>query len=384
MNPSTILTTGAFILLSVALANADIPWLPDVQTPPAVLPPDAPDLPPLMLDETGDPITTAEAWPKRRAELRKLWLDYLGPFPTPRCDLRPEVVSTERVGDVLRKLVRYQVEPDCTMEAYLLHPAEPKGRLPAIVVLHSTVDYTIRQPAGLEGPADKHIGLHLAQRGFVAICPRCFIWDYCGSDSYADAVATLAERHPNWRGMGKMTFDASRAADYLATLSFVDMARLGCIGHSLGAKEALYAAAFDERFRATVSSEGGIGIAFSNWDADYYLGKPIRDPGFLPQQGPAPEPGFAPKHGSAPKQGPALEHHELLALVAPRAFLLIGGDSADGARSWPFIESVLPIYRLLGAGDKVGLYNHSQGHAFPPEAQERAYTWLTHWLNTAP
>jgi len=358
MNVSAILTASTMLVFCLALANADLPWLPEVQKPPAVVPEDAPELPRLMVDEAGNAITTADGWRRRRAQLRKLWLEYLGEFPAERCDLRPEVVSTERVGDVVRKLVRYEVEPGCTAEAYLLHPAEPGGKLPGVVVLHSTVNYTTRQPAGLEGPADKHIGLHLAQRGFAAICPRCFIYDYCGGNTWGDAVSGLAERHPGWRGMGKMAFDASRAADYLATLGFVDMERLGCIGHSLGAKEALYAAAFDGRFRATVSSEGGIGLAFSNWDADYYLGKPIRAPGF------------------------AREHHEVLALIAPRAFLLIGGDSADGARSWRFIETALPIYGLLGAGDRVGLYNHGHGHAFPPAAQERAYAWLEHWLTT--
>jgi len=217
---------------------------------------------------------------------------------------------------------------------------------------------TIRQPAGLEGPPEMHVGLHLAQRGFVAICPRCCIYGYRGQ-TWAHAVRALAESHPGWRGMGKMAWDASRAADVLTSLPFVDPQRLGCIGYSLGGKGALFAAAFDERFRATVSSEGGIGLAFCNWRADYYLGPPIREPGF------------------------PLENHEVLALIAPRAFLLLGGEASDGDRSWSFIEAVWPLYRLLGAGDRVGLFNHRQGHAFPPAAQARAYTWLEHWLSEA-
>jgi cephalosporin-C deacetylase-like acetyl esterase len=56
-----------------------------------------------------------------------------------------------------------------------------------------------------------------------------------------------------------MLFDAVRAADVLESLPGVDAKRLACIGHSLGAKEALYAGAFDDRFRAAVFSEGGIG-----------------------------------------------------------------------------------------------------------------------------
>jgi hypothetical protein len=343
------------VLVAACASAAELPWLTSAQTPPAKLPDDAPVLSPLLPGAGGRAITTREAWLKRREELKRLWLEYLGPFPEGRCELRPEVPTTETVDGVVRQLLRLQVEPGCVMEAYLLRPATVEHAAPGVVVLHSTADYTIRQPAGLEGPESHHIGLHLARRGFVAVCPRCFIYDYSGS-KWTDAVATLAQRHPGWRGMGKMAWDASRAADYLVSLPFVDAKRLGCIGHSLGAKEALFAAAFDERFIATVSSEGGIGLGFSNWEAEYYLGKPIREPG-LPR-----------------------ENHEILALIAPRAFVLIGGDSADGARSWPFIEAVLPIYRLLGSPDGVGMVNHGEGHAFPPLAQERAYQWLERFL----
>src|SRR5260370_42652872 len=107
--------------------------------------------------------------------------------------------------------------------------------------------------------------------------------------------------------MAKMLFDATRAVDLLASLPGLDPKRLGAIGHSLGAKEALYLAAFDRRIRAAVSSEGGIGLTYSNWDAPWYLGEAIRRPGF------------------------GLDHGQVVSLAAPRALLLIGGDSADGA-----------------------------------------------------
>jgi len=346
-------------LMAAAPGAGELPWLSEVQMPPPVIPDDAPVLPSLLVDAEGRPITTVEGWESRRDEIRRFWLDYLGPAPQERCDLSPEVLETEQVGDVVRKLVRLQVEPGCFMEAYLLHPAEPEGRLPGVVVFHSTVDHTIRQPAGLDGPESKWFGLGLAQRGCVAVCPRCFIWDYCGPKSYAEAVTQLKERHPGWRGMGKMIFDGSRAADYLESLPFVDPERLGCIGHSLGAKEVLYAAAFDERFKAVVSSEGGIGLSFSNWEAEWYLGPEIREPGF------------------------GHDNHEVLALVAPRAFLLIGGESADGSKSWPFIERAREVYGLLGAGDRIGLLMHSSGHSVPQIAQECAYGWLAHFLETA-
>jgi hypothetical protein len=160
--------------------------------------------------------------------------------------------------------------------------------------------------------------------------------------------------------MAKMLFDATRAVDLLASQPDVASDRIGAIGHSLGAKEVLYLAAFDERIRAAVSSEGGIGLTYSNWDAPWYLGEPIRRPGF------------------------SLDHGQVLALCAPRAFLLIGGDSADGDRSWPYIAEALPLWKLTSAPEAIGLFNHRQGHKFPPIAQSHAYEWLDWFLRESP
>jgi pimeloyl-ACP methyl ester carboxylesterase len=157
--------------------------------------------------------------------------------------------------------------------------------------------------------------------------------------------------------MAKMFYDASRAVDILAAQEDVDPRRLGAIGHSLGGKEALYLAAFDERVRATVSSEPGIALKFSNWDAPWYLGDEIKKPGF------------------------SLDHVQVLAQCAPRAFLLIAGNSADGDLSWPSIAEVMPVWKLAGGSDRVGLFNHRQGHAFPPVAQSHADEWLDWFLH---
>jgi pimeloyl-ACP methyl ester carboxylesterase len=149
-----------------------------------------------------------------------------------------------------------------------------------------------------------------------------------------------------------MTLDAVRAADYLESLPEVDRERIACIGHSLGAKEVLYAAAFDERYRAAVSSEGGIGLRFSNWEAPWYLGERIQAPGF------------------------AMEHHEVLSLIAPRAFLLLGGGSADGERSRAFIDAARPVWKLLGKEEDLRFLDHGKGHGYPPEARAAAEEFL--------
>jgi hypothetical protein len=330
-----------------------VEWLTEIQTPPrGKLEPIALD--PLLVDDAGAPIRDRAGWERRRERLRQTWLAFLGELRLPRQPIHLTTLEEDEPPRCIRRLVRYEIEPGLTAEAYLLLPKGAQGRRPAVVVLHSTVQYTIRQSAGLEGPPDVHFGLRLAQRGYVAICPRCFLWQ--GTAPYRDQVSAFQKRHPGAKGMAKMLWDAVRGADILTALPQVDPERIGALGHSLGAKETLYLAAFDPRIKVAVASEGGIGTRFSNWDAVWYLGETIRQPSF------------------------ALEHHQLLAMIAPRAFLLIGGDSADGDQSWPFIEASLPVWKLYDPPARVGLFNHKKGHSVPPEAQERIYQWFDAYL----
>lgn len=67
-----------------------------------------------------------------------------------------------------------------------------------------------------------------------------------------------------------------------------------------------------------------------------------------------------------------------------RPFLVLGGDSADGDASWPFIKAVVPVYELLGAGDRIGLHTHKSKHTFPKEPRRLAHRWLDHWLEFKP
>jgi hypothetical protein len=330
-----------------------LPWLAEVQQPPGVLPEDAPRLRSLLIDERDRPITSLAAWQRRREAIRRQWQQFLGTLDLQR-EAPPafRVLDEERVDGTIRQLVEYETEPGLVVEAYLLKPAEMARPAPGAVVLHSTVRYTIRQPAGVEGDPEKAFGLRLARQGFVVLCPRCFLWTRDLSIGYQEHVRRFRARHPGARGMAKMLHDAQVAVDVLAGMPEVDSQRLGAVGHSLGGKEVLYLAAFDQRIGVAVSSEGGIGTRFCNWHAPWYLGPEILEPDF--------------PH----------EHHELLALVAPRAFLLIGGDASDGDRSWPFIQAAREVYDLYPGTARLGLFNHRQGHSVPPEAERHIDQWM--------
>jgi len=310
-------------------------------------------LAPLLADADGRPIKTLAAWEVHREQIRRTWLEMLGPFAEAPCGAPAiEPLVEDRVGPVTRQLVRYRGERGPSAEAYLLMPAASCWPAPGVVVFHSTVDESIEEPAGVGEASPKALGLTLAEQGFVAFCPRNFLWR--GTRLLAMRRQTLKFRcrHPRSKGMAKMLHDAVLAVNVLEGLPQVDPARIGAVGHSLGAKQALYLAAFDRRVRVAAANEGGIGIRFSNWDAPWYLGRQVRRPDF--------------RH----------DHHELLALIAPRAFLLLGGDGYDGVRSQPFIEAALPVYRLYGSPGRLRLHNHGRGHSFPPEAAARISQWL--------
>src|SRR5439155_1439838 len=134
------------------------------------------------------------------------------------------------------------------------------------------------------------------QKGYIAVAIRWYGESY--GEWYSEAVANLKLRHPQCTGLGKWVWDAHRLIDHLYTMPEVDRMRIGIIGHSLGAKMALYAAAFDDRITAVVCNEGGIGLAFSNYEDYWYFGDFIQ------------------------KMDNATDQHELLGLIAPRPFLL--------------------------------------------------------------
>ena len=313
-------------------------------------------LPPLLVDSAGNPIKTLSAWEQQRKIIRKRWLDYLGALPPNPEPPVLKVLKEDRPEGMIRQYVSYEGEPGVTVNGYLLKPGKIDKPLPGIVAMHSTSDTQMKYIAGVEKGEIVDFGYQLAKKGFVVFCPQCYLWQDNDGRNWEQQAAYFQKTHPGSKGMAKMLFDAQRAVDVLENLDEVDSNRIGSMGHSLGAKEVFYLTAFDDRVKATVSNEGGIGIDFTNWDAPWYLGKDIHDFGHL--------------------------HHELLALAAPRPFLVIGGDFADGKQTEPYIEAVKPVYALYGK-DKVKniqLKDHGQGHHAVPEAQKWTYDWLIRYL----
>ena len=284
---------------------------------------------------------------------REKWLQWLGIAAEPRLS-KPQARVVRQIEDPRLTGSLIELSADGGFEKVLvLYPDHDRTRhRPVVVVPYYDVD----TPSGLDlggrvaqPPGVLAFARLAVQLGYVAVAVR---WFGEGSgERYDEAVANLRERHPRWTGLGRWVLDARAVLDYVETLPGVDRTRMAMMGHSLGGKLTLYAAAMDDRVKAVVVSEPGISFAFSNYSDKWYWGDRVP---------------------------PGADQNELIGLIAPRPFLLIAGESADGDKSWPFLQSVLPLYGA--APERLGWINHRQGHTPTPEAVSGAMKWLRAYL----
>ncbi|MGC4002705.1 MAG: hypothetical protein QM811_06030 [Pirellulales bacterium] len=216
-----LLSAWLFGLSSWSTSSAAEPaWFEQVLVPPKNVVAD-PKLDALLKTDAGEPIRTAE-WQAQRRAVVAAWNEFLGPLPTPAKEPAVETLSEDRVGTIRRTKIRYAVEPGRAVEAYLLEPPEPdaqdanssnkrRARYPAAVVFHATSAQTIDTVADDQGDPTRRLGLRLAERGFVVICPRNFLWE---EQTLNDSTARVRERHPKSRPMTTMLADGQRRSTY--------------------------------------------------------------------------------------------------------------------------------------------------------------------------
>lgn len=297
-------------------------------------------------------------WKSRREAILTKWLKLLGSMEASSPPPQTRLVETVSDQNYTARLMYLQVEPDWWEKILVMMPASDLERPRPVVIVPF---YDVDTPAGrnLSGRSFLGIGVDsyaytALQKGYIAVAIRWFGESY--GEWYSEAVANLKLRHPHCTGLGKWVWDAQRLIDYLYSLPEVDHGHIGIIGHSLGGKMALYAAAFEPRITAVVSNEPGVGLSFSNYDDYWYFGDLID------------------------KVERGTDQHELIGLIAPRPFLLIGGDTYDTAKSWYYINAAREVYNLYDKTENIGYFNHHKGHMPTPEAVWRAMEWLAHFL----
>jgi hypothetical protein len=264
----------------------------------------------------------------------------------------------------------------------LLPKGQGDGPFPAVILwTSSTPDY--REP-------EQWWGAYLASRGYVVLTSWSFIRNYRQGSRGKQAAELVYERFGHWLGMGKMVHDVSREIEYLRSLKEVDGNRIGFMGFSLSAKAALYVAAFNPDVKVTVSVDPHIALnGGTNWYAPWYLDWHHKFDDIDTPTYPVPElRGTVQSLLNPDVKRPGFEHdhHELLALAAPRPFLLIGGSQAedtggdsDDLQSWGYVNRAKEVYKLLGVPERLQYCSTNQGHHATGEPGDAAWKAFLHY-----
>ncbi|MGB3774791.1 MAG: hypothetical protein WA951_06005 [Leeuwenhoekiella sp.] len=147
-----------------------------------------------------------------------------------------------------------------------------------------------------------------------------------------------------------------------------DMEHIAVTGCSYAGKMAIFAGAFDERIALTIAQESGGGGAPA-WRVSETLGKVEKINStnyswFLPTMGV----NFNGRVSALPH-----DHHELMAMVAPRALLITGNTDFEwlaNPSAYVSARATEKVYKTFGIQDRFGFYiDGDHNHCAVPESQ---------------
>ncbi len=305
------------------------------------------------------PVRGIADWRVRRAHILAHLQEVMGPLPggERRVPLDVRVMEEHDEAAYVRRKISFATEPGDRTSAWLLLPKGATGKRPAMLCLHQTTPIGKDEPAGLGGHENLHYAKELAEGGYVTLAP-----DYPNfGDDHVD-VYKLGYESASMKGI----WNHLRAVDLLESLPEVDAERMGVIGHSLGGHNAIFAALFDERLKAVVTSCGFNAFA-------YYYGGDIRGwshAGYMPRLKSVYELDLA----KVPFDFP-----ELVGALAPRALFVnapLHDENFDVRGVRVCIEAARPVYELHGASARLHVVYPDAEHDFPGEVRREAMRFL--------
>ena len=334
-------------------------------------------------DDLLEGIKSREDWEPRGQVLKQRYLKLIRDDQKPmRPPLDLQVHETKVVDGIYKRLyISYNVEADERAHAYLGIPLSIHGKAPAVVALHGTYPSSnpLKQEAGLDPEPlqktyDNAYVDHLCRRGFVVVAPEHFVSGERTPPEGTYDTTRFYQKHPDWPAVGKFTFEHSIAIDVLQSLPEVDAANIGAMGHSLGGEGTYFLAAYDDRVKASVCNCGG--TTFRHYrEADKWARE--RWYVYLKHLRPALLAG----------ELPPIDIHEIIALIAPRAYLdvsgLNDGDPLTQRQRVLMLLKVADVYELIGAPQNFAFFTQGRGHSVPYESRELIYGFLEAHLKPA-
>jgi dienelactone hydrolase len=296
-----------------------------------------------------------------RDEFRQHLLDCLGgPFPEP-CPLNARTLDTWQADGYRLESVSYESEPGDFVPACVLVPDGVSAEHPApgVVCLHQHAgQYHIgkSEPAGVAGDPMHWTGKLLAQNGYVVLCADALGFEQrrgrrlqdASYERYLFMKYALHGKCLAWKNI----VDIRRSVDYLTSRPEVKPGGVGAYGHSMGSTHSWLAGPWDDRLVALVGN-----CCLPTYHAI------LRDeivhcyPNYIP--------GLL-QYGDVP---------DILALIAPRAYLINAGTEDGGSpidevrRAY---EHAKAAYEELGVGENLELHVEETGHVFSEGMRRKA------------
>lgn len=322
---------------------------------------------PFIFDDKSK-VTSLEDWKKRRQEILNAWHAYMGEWPELIENPNYEVLSSINKADYIQKKIRFEWVPGQMTQGYLLVPYQANN-LPAVV----TVYYEPETAIG-EGKEERDFALQLAKRGFVTLS--------IGTTETSENK-TYSLYHPHIDSatvepLSLLAYAAANAWHLLAGLPEVNKEKIGIMGHSYGGKWAMFASCLFENFAAAAWSDPGIVFDQKRPNINYW------EPWYLGYH-PRPRRERGVPNAANPARGTYLQLlkdnrdlHELHVLMAPRPFLVSGGEE-DGEHRWVPLNQSIKANKFYDYKDRVGMSNRPE-HSPNPESNAIIYNFFEYFL----
>ncbi len=350
--------------ISRRLNSQDSTWL-DWQKRTGELPPDFKNMPsvpflpePLELIKNGKtvPIRNKTDWETRREKIKTQFQHWIsGTIPPPPESMHSEILDDRFEKGTHIQLIELQFGPQqkARMTFELMIPAG-NGTFPVYMT-----QWTHRNWAELA-----------VRRGYMACV-------YAAADGKDDTQA-YQKIYPEYdfTCLMRRAWGASRVVDYLLTRREVNAKQIAITGHSRNGKQSLWAAAFDDRITAVVSSSCGTGgVTPWRYSDPQYCDQTIDDicsnaaHWFHPRLR-----FFFGRENKLP-----VDQNLLLSLIAPRALLLHYSIMERQLNPWATEQcyhSVKKVYDFLGASEQIGVFPRLGEHAVAARDIERCIDFL--------
>lgn len=319
----------------------------------------------------GSAVRTASDWKKRRKEILNRWNGLMGEWPSFITDQEFQIVKTEKKDGYTLNTVEYNWLPGQKTQGYLLIP-EGTGKKPGVI----TVFYEPETAAGFgRTTPNLDFALQLAKRGFVTL--SIGTTETTNSKTYSLYFPDI--KNSAIQPLSVLAYAAANSWYALSKVRGVDPDRIGIMGLSYGGKWSMFSSCLFEKFACGVWMDPGIVFDESQPSTNYwepwYLGyypppwnNTWRKTGMIPEA-----------KGLYPKlMNEGYDLHELHALMAPRPFLVSGGNLDTKAR-WTALNHSVIINKLLGYENRVAMTNRPT-HLPDAEADEQAFLFLEYFL----